>query len=456
MTVRNILYGPTIERLKNEYEVTIISNYEKSLRGVLHDPNNDIKYEKLRIPRWQLPVFQGWLARWIYEWNYFALWFKKKPRTASIIMQWEKENRPIRFVFNTIGARVVSTLRRGEKERDMLRSTAYFLSLGKRFLEFNAVLASTTDTPKDQMLTYVCRKARIPIVCLVHSWDNLPGRGLLAAIPDRLLVWNCYMAEEAVSLHGVPRERIDIVGVPQYEHYRRIAKTTNQNTFRSRFEIPDGAKVITFTAGVEWVYPDEPELLERLLAEVTNSRFGNAVLIVRLHPTDDRTLSYIERYGNTDLPIRLDKADSAFAAMNTGKVGSIESVNKFVELMQFSDVVLNVASTISLDAILFDTPVICPYFSFTVPKDAWNSTEKLYHTSHFPRVVNSGAISLPNSVNEMLDDINTAIKYPEERQSERDLLSSTMMPDLPTSQLIHQSIQLAIEEKQSGALSDTH
>ena len=454
MTVRNILYGPVIERLGEEYEVTIISNYGSLLQKVLNVSRLNLKFQKLQISRWQLPVIQGWLTGWVYEWNYFAFWLEKKPRSISITVQWEKENRPIRYFFNTIGANVVRKLRHSKADTDALRNIAYFLPVKKQFKDIDAVVVSSTDIPKDQMLTYSCKKAGIPVICVVHSWDNLPARGLLAAIPDRLLVWNRYMAEEAVNLHGVAPERIDIVGVPQYESYRRIAKRTNENTFRERLNISNNATIITFTTSVDWVYPDEVELLEKLLTEINEGRFGDAVLVVRLHPTDERTSLYIGRYSNSKLPIRLDRADSAFAAMNTGKIGELGSVIKFVELMQFSDIVLNVASTVSLDAILFNTLVVCPNFSFTVAAGAWNSVDELYRSSHFSRVTDSGAVSLPKSMDEMLEDINIAIRNPEERQKERDLLSAVMMPNLPTSLLIHQSIKFAIEGKQSAPFND--
>jgi len=455
MTVRNLLYGPVIERLSQEYEVTIISNYESLLQKALDVKRLNLKFQKLRISRWQLPVIQAWLTGWVYEWNYLALWFEKKPRSISITIQWENENRPIRYFFNMVGAKVVRKLRDSKSHTDGLRDIAYFLPVREQFADMDAVLVSSTDIPKDQMLTYSCKKAGIPVICLVHSWDNLPARGLLAAVPDRLLVWNKYMVEEAINLHGVAPERIDIVGVPQYESYRRIAKQTDENVFRERLNIPGGMRIITFTTSVDWVYPDEVELLDKLLIEINRGRFGNAVLVVRLHPTDERTSLYVDKYANSKLPIRLDKADSAFAAMNTGKVGALESVINFVELMQFSDVVLNVASTVSLDAILFNTPVVCPNFSFTVPADSWNSINKLYRSSHFSRISDSDAISLPKTIDEMLEDIDRGINYPQEREKERQFIVSTMMPNLPTSLLIDRSIQLAIEEKQRSAESNT-
>ena len=446
MTVRNLFYGLSIERLSQEYEVTIISNYESLLREAFPEGNNKFRYQRLQIPRWQLPGLQGRLVRWLYNWNYVAFWLDKKTKMPSILLQWERENRPIRYFINFLGAKIVKRLRRGGSDRDVLRDIAYYLPVKNQFSDIDAVLVSSTDTEKDQMLIYALKRNGIPVVCLVHSWDNLPAHGLLSAIPDRLLVWNSFMAEEAMVLHSVPQERIDIVGVPQYETYRRIAEITDEGAFRARLQVSEDTKIITYTGAVGWVYPDEQELLENLLVEIVKGRFGKATLVFRLHPTDERTPSYINKYMNTDLPIRLDKADSGFAAMNTGNIGALDSVRKFVELMKFSNVVLNIASTISLDAMLFNTPVICPKFSFNMPLGAWNSTNRLYDSDHFSRVAEFGAISLPDCMNKLLEEIDNALNSPTEKEKERQLLTSNLMPNLPTSRLIHQSLRLAIKE----------
>ena len=437
MTVRNLLYGSSIERLSQEYEVTIISNYEAMLREVFPEGDNNFRYQRLKIPRGKLPGFQGRLVRWLYIWNYVAFWLDKKPKMPSIALQWERENRPVRYRINILGAKIIRRMRRGRSDRDVLRDIAYYVPIKNQFSDIDAVLVSSTDTEKDQMLIYALKKNGIPVVCLVHSWDNLPSHGLLSAIPDRLLVWNSFMAEEAMVLHGIPQERIDVVGVPQYETYRRIAETTDEGSFRERLKVSEDTKIITYTGTVGWVYPDEQQLLESLLLEIAKGRFGKATLVFRLHPTDERTPLYINKYMNTDLPIRLDEADSGFAAMNTGNIGALNSVRNFVELMQFSNVVLNIASTISLDATLFNTPVICPKFSFNLPLDSWNSTNKLYDSDHFSRVVKFGAVSLPDNMHEMSEDIDNALNSPTEKEKERQLLTSKLMPKLPTSRLIH-------------------
>jgi len=434
MTVRNILYGATLERLCEKHEVTIVSNYEASLKETLKE--HQLSYERLKVPRWQFPSIQSVLIQWLYDWNYFALWQMKKPSTAEIIIQWERERRRFRYFFNFLGGLLVQALRKRTPDTDILRDIVYFFGAKEQLRKFDAILLSSTDLPKDQMIAYASHKNKVPLICLVHSWDNLPGRGLLATVPDKLLVWNKSMVKDAVELLGVPEEQVVVVGGPQYETYRRLSKLTNYGEFLKRLNIPSGTKIITYTAGVEWVYPEEQLLIEKLIREIDRGRFGNAILIIRLHPTDERTRVYRDHYGSTSLPVRLDEADAGFAAMNIGATGAPDSVANFVAIMQFSDVVLNVASTTTLDAILFDTPVVCPCFNFKIPDNAYNAVSKLYNTHHYKEVTKSGAIHLPRSFTQLVSDIEEAILFPERRRNQRRELSEKLTPELPTSELI--------------------
>ena len=98
----------------------------------------------------------------------------------------------------------------------------------KNILKILMFFTASTDCIQDQILSYSAKKQNIPLITLVHSWDNLPSRGLLAVKPDLLLVWNGIMQKQAVELHQIKKENIKIVGVPQFEWYRKYGKNLNQ------------------------------------------------------------------------------------------------------------------------------------------------------------------------------------------------------------------------------------
>ena len=82
-------------------------------------------------------------------------------------------------------------------------------------------------------------------------------------------------------------------------------------------------------------------------------------------------------------------------------------------------------------------------------------SEQLHRDAHLAIALFDAGRSLPKTIDDMLEDIDRGIHYPREREKERQFIVSTMMPNLPTSLLIDRSIQLAIEEKQRSAASNT-
>jgi hypothetical protein len=442
MTIRNIVHGPVLSELKNNFNVTLVSHYPKLLADDLPENTSGIYNTTIKVPRWQLPSLQSRLFNLVQEWNYHALWIQHKPTSQAKTINLERLSRPTRFLFHQIGGRAVLALRK-LGQRDVLREIVYFLPVRKQFKDQDVVMVSTTDLQKDQMLIYSCRRAGLPIVALVHSWDNLYSRGLLPALPDRMLVWNEFMVEEAIELHGMPRDKIDVIGCPQYELYRSISKNTDRSRFLNRLNISETVKVLTFTAESIEGTPDEPYFVDAFVKLVKEGLFGDTVLIIRTHPSD-RIDHYREKFDKSSSQIRLDIPDAGFAAENRWTVGKKESIKHFVELMQYSDVVITGGSTIALDAMLFDTPVIGIRFNMTINKESWNSARFGYQTSHFSRVANSGAIDFADDMDDLSSVIKHVLENPKKRSDKRRHLIETIVPNLPTAQLVVRAINRVV------------
>ena len=112
--------------------------------------------------------------------------------------------------------------------------------------------------------------------------------------------------------------------------------------------------------------------------------------------------------------------------------------------MQYSDVVINLSSTIALDAVLFDTPVICLNFNYL--DNEWVSAPSHHRCEHYRPIVESKAVEFPNNLDELLSMINLYLEDPSKKSAERQQLSDRMMPDLPTSRLVVEAIEKAIQE----------
>lgn len=441
MTVRNILFGATLTELKGKFQVTVISYYGDQLKTALPlEAQESLKFEKLQNPRWNFPSLRGRLQPILDQWGRYALWSRERlPILWLYFLRKEWESAPIRAIVNRFGASL-AVKRRENVARNFLRDLAYSVPIRKQFGELDAFFVASINTPKDRQIIYSCKKYKIPVVALVHSWDNLVSKGWLPASPDRLLVWNKFMAREAELLHNIPAQNIAVVGGPQFELYRKIARTVERSEFLKRFDLSPESNIITYTGCAEWLFPDEEHLVRHLLNKIKRGEFGDSTLIFRLHPTEARSARYVEKYQDPSLPIRVVQPDSMFAAQNTWSVGSPDSIQAFVEMMVFSDLIVNMSSTIVLDAICFDTPVICTKFNFDHDQNAWNAAYNNFLTDHYKPIVQSDAVSFPQSSKELDSAIREALENPAQRSKARRALAEELIPDLPTSALIRENI----------------
>ena len=89
----------------------------------------------------------------LYQWNYHALWQKYQPATAKKYMSLSKSSRPIQYAFNQLGGKFVNSVRQ-DKRTDWFRDYVYNIPLNKEINDLDALIVTSTDILKDQMLMY--------------------------------------------------------------------------------------------------------------------------------------------------------------------------------------------------------------------------------------------------------------------------------------------------------------
>jgi hypothetical protein len=116
----------------------------------------------------------------------------------------------------------------------------------------------------------------------VASWDNLTGKGLIRVVPDRVLVWNDVQVEEAVSMHGIPRERVVTTGAPKFDEWFERRPSSDRAAFLERVGLADGPYVL-YACSSAFIAPDEVAFVERWLGAL-RERVGGVGVLVRPHP----------------------------------------------------------------------------------------------------------------------------------------------------------------------------
>jgi hypothetical protein len=128
----------------------------------------------------------------------------------------------------------------------------------------------------------VARRLGLPSIMLVWSWDNLSSKAVLQEQPDRLLVWNDVQCSEAVELHGIPAERVEVVGAANFDRFFEEFDASPGRGDR------DGRPAtILYLGSSPNIAADEPEIFDRWRRALRSSGdriLQEAAIVVRPHP----------------------------------------------------------------------------------------------------------------------------------------------------------------------------
>ena len=134
-----------------------------------------------------------------------------------------------------------------------------------------------------------CRAVGIPVVMLLFSWDNLSTKGLIHELPDAVLVWNDRQVQEAVELHGVPRDRLVVTGAPRFDEFFALRPSIGRDDFCRHFGFDPGEAIVLYLGSSKFVTNDEQAFIRRWIDAVrATPTLAGANILVKPHPDLNR------------------------------------------------------------------------------------------------------------------------------------------------------------------------
>jgi len=135
------------------------------------------------------------------------------------------------------------------------------------------------------------RKLGIRSALCVASWDNLTSKGLIRVLPDDVLVWNEAQVQEAVTLHGVPQERITVTGAQTFDRWFAMRPSRSREDFCRRVGLDPNRPYLLYTGSSTFIAPDEVPFAERWLLTLRGSgvpEVAGLSALMRPHPANSR------------------------------------------------------------------------------------------------------------------------------------------------------------------------
>jgi hypothetical protein len=188
----------------------------------------------------------------------------------------------------------------------------------------------------------------LPVAFLPFSWDNLTNRGLVRVPPDRVLVWNEHQRREAVDLHGVPAERVIVVGAPRFDEFFAMRPSTTRAVFCTSIGLDPARPFVLYTCSSAFVAPREVEFIRHWIGELRcapEEAVRHLGVVVRPHPAND------EQWDGVDFSDLPDVAVWSHKATVQADQGLYDSIH-------YSAAVVGLNTSAMIEAAIVGRPVL--------------------------------------------------------------------------------------------------
>jgi len=270
-------------------------------------------------------------------------------------------------------------------------------------------------------LLYAANKLDIHTSSFIFSWDNLASKGRMLGNFDYYFVWSALMKKEL--LHFYPNAEIanvHIVGTPQFEPYVIDDYQVSKTTFFKKFNLNLGEKLICYSCADAGIGGNDEVHIRGILSYIKKQSPKTIQLLVRTSPAEDG--KRFENLKNEFPEIKWNIPKWVLTRDNhveswSQRLPSYEDVIDLKSVLSFADVNVNMLSTMSLDFMLFDKPVINTVFGNS--KNGLYDDQKFLNYVHYKYVIESKAVTIAKNEEELHKQLMESLDQPEFRKKYR-------------------------------------
>jgi hypothetical protein len=239
------------------------------------------------------------------------------------------------------------------------------------------------------------RKARIPVVLGVASWDHLTTKGLLRVPVDAMTVWNEQQAKEAERFHAASADQIVITGAQPFDRWFEQRPRPRQVICR-KAGLPPRRPYLLFLGSTQSISEPEAEraFVLRWIAALRDSddpKLRSVGVMIRPHPYN------AELWTNTE-PEELGDQVGIWPRIGANPVLDEDRAD-YYDSLRHAAAVVGINTSAMIEAAIVGTPV------FTIKTSEFEDTQS--GTIHFSYLLqeNGGPASTADSLEEHVDQL---------------------------------------------------
>ncbi|MFV8342107.1 hypothetical protein [Flavobacterium sp. XS2P39] len=269
---------------------------------------------------------------------------------------------------------------------------------------------------------YAAQQLKIPVSTFIFSWDNLASKGRMLGSFDYFLVWSNLMKAELMFFYpNVEKENVKVVGTPQFEPYVMKKYETTAEDFYTKFQLDANVKTICYSCADVSLGKNDPIVIAAIAKAIRNNALIiPSQLIVRTSPAEDDARFKDIREEFPEIIWNVPKwmlTRENHAETWSQRIPTEDDITDLRSLLEHVDLNINMCSTMSLDFMLFDKPVINTVFGN--PENGLYDDQRFLNYDHFKKVVNSHCVTIAKNKEELISQINDALINPKSRITER-------------------------------------
>jgi hypothetical protein len=310
-----------------------------------------------------------------------------------------------------------------------------------RHRKIDLLLLSSPFQGRETRLMHACKRAAVRTVSLVLGFDNLSTKKRQPIASDYYFTWNEKMRQEVLALFPkVNAEEVKVTGSPQFDFYGDSRWGKDRETFRRNLGLKSTGPLVLFAAGSGKYIPYEHRLVEDLILRLRKTTVGeNLSVIVRMHPFERDPSRWDRVRSLSDVVITTPWKEDP--DLEWGNITD-EEIHLLCGSLKHSQCVINICSTMSLDAVFCDRPVVAPAYDIGPELNYSRHVARLYRQEHFLPITQSGAIQLVDGPEAAVAAILRALNSPKDHEAARRRLTALMLgrPVGESSSFIHETL----------------
>lgn len=412
-TIRNWIYTGIIDDLAKKFKVMVLTPVKNDSKF-----NRILKKRNMFIKTSLLHVFNPNPLIRIIRVMKDTLFYGINGVETQKIMKFEKRRSPLErgIAFFILTISKITGLKKLIPWLERLENFLYRKKIYEDVLiQFNPDLLISTHPfgETERRIIIEAHKKKIPVFASILSWDNLSNKGMLPLFLDKIIVWNQIQARRTLSYHPqYNSNHIIVSGIPHFDIYcSKESENFNRENYLKSIKIDPQNKVLLYCTGAASLMPREPEIIEILVKNMDNGNIpSDTYLLIRCHPHDD--VDRYEKFFNHER-VTISKPSLDIKRQDTFTwIPPEDEIVSLMAMLKASNLLLNIASTTSLDGAACEIPIINISFDGYRNDPYLNSVRRFYDFTHYRDVVKTQSVKIVNNEEELIYWINHYLEDP--------------------------------------------